>query len=346
MTTTPASIFARAYEALENEDFDGVLGAMAEAVEAGVGEDDPRYRYLRFMTEWLDEEATEEQLEGLFEGSSDLLDAAAELSDVAEAARITLDLADVLAQYGELDDVEHALRTLSERKGLSPEADGEARMMRAQIQLETNEDPEEALEILDGAHPSLHEDPNYVGLRAAVLSDLDRSDEAIELLSAALERSDDTELRYQLGLTLRRADRSKDAVEQLLEVRRRDLVEHGVNPDESVPTEEVEDLRRRMEDVLDTLPDPVMARVAAATIRVERWASEDAVRKGADPRTTVAFEGQPISDDSEGQVDALVIHRDAIVAHIDDDEQIADALAYGLVEEFDRFFDLELIPGS
>lgn len=344
--TTPASIFARAYEALGSEDFATVHAAMENAVKAGVSEDDPRYRYLQFMIGWLDESASEEQLAALLENSGALIDDAVALADSSEAARITLDLADLLAQYGELDDVEHALRTLLERSDISPEADGEARMLRATILLDAHDDPEEALAILDGAHPSLHADADYVGLRAAVLADLERGEEAIELLRSTIGNPYDTELRYQLGFVLRENDRDDEALEHMLEVRRRDLAEHAVELDSPVASEEVEDLRRRMEDVLDTLPDAVMARIAAATIRVERWPSEAVVRAGADPRTVVAFEGEPASDDQEGLVSALIIYRDALIAHIEDDEEIADALALALVEEVDRFFDLELVAGA
>ena len=117
-----------------------------------------------------------------------------------------------------------------------------------------------------------------------------------------------------------------------------------IDASKPVDGDEVEDLRRRVEDVLDTLPDAVMAKVASASIRVERWVSESEIRVGVDPRAPLAFVGEP-GDDGEGQVDAIIVYRDALVAQIEDDDEIFDIITLGLVEEFGRFFDLELIPG-
>jgi tetratricopeptide (TPR) repeat protein len=343
--TKLVNIFERAYAALEAEDIDGVQAAMAAAVDAGADEDDPRLRYLLFMTGWLDEDLSETELEELFASTNGLLEAAVALEDPTEAARIALDIADILISIGDIDEAEHALRALSERGDLTAETDSEARLLRAQVLLDHQEDPEEALMVLDGVHPSLHEDLGYVSLRAAVLVDLDRGSEGIDLLKQALARTDDTELRYQLGTILRDTEQP-GALEHLLMVRERDIATHEVDLADLVPTDEAEDLRRHLEDVLDTLPDPVLNRVASAAIRVERWVSEAAVREGCDPRTALAFEGKPATDDDEGQVDAVVLFRDAIISMIDDDDAIIDVITLSLVEEFDRFFDLELIPGS
>jgi tetratricopeptide (TPR) repeat protein len=343
--TKLVNIFERAYAALEAEDIDGVQAAMAAAVDAGADEEDPRLRYLLFMTGWLDEDLSETELEELFVSINGLLEAAVTLEDPSEAARVALDIADILISVGEIDEAEHALRALSERADLSPESDSEARLLRAQVLLDHQEDPEEALAVLEGVHPSLHEDLGYVSLRAAVLVDLDRFSEGVELLKQALARDDDTELRYQLGTILREADQP-GALEHLLMVRERDLAAHEVDLADPVPADEAEDLRRHLEDVLETLPDPVLNRVASAAIRVERWVNEAAVRDGCDPRTALVFEGKPATDGGDGQVDAVVLFRDAIIALIEEDDAIIDAITLSLVEEFDRFFDLELIPGS
>jgi tetratricopeptide (TPR) repeat protein len=344
--TTTSSIFARGYAALEAEDLDEVRAAMDEAVEAGVAPTDPRVGYLRFMSAWLDESIEPEELDEMFAAAGEVLITAVALDDGNEAARICLDLADLLAQAGELDDAEHALRILSERSDLSPESLGAACLLQASILLDHHEDPDEALTLLDQAPTSIREDAGYLSLRAATLIELDRSDEAIGLLEAAIARKDDVELRYQLGLALRQIERDADAIEHLLEVRRRDLASYEVDVDAPVDADEIEDLRRQVEDVLDSLPEPLMARVASAPIRIERWVSEAAIRAGADPRAPVAFEGKPATDaDDEGALEALVLYRDAIVAQIDDDEEIIEVVALGFVEEFDRFFGVELIAG-
>jgi tetratricopeptide (TPR) repeat protein len=345
MTTKLAPIFARGYAALEAEDLDGIQSAMAAAVDLGADEDDARLRYLEFMSGWLDEGTSEDELDALFAGTGDLLDIAGRLPDSTEAARIVLDISDILIELGDIDEAEHALRSLTERADLEPHAGGEARLLRAQVLLDHHEDPEEALTLLDEVDPSLHEDGGYIGLRAAVLLELEREAEAIELLRREIARTDDTELRYQLGMVLRGAGQHDASVEQLLVVRERDLATHEVDLEAKIPPDEAADLRRQLEDVLDTLPEPVLNLVATASIRVERWASEKDVRGGCDPRTALAFEGRPSGEDDEGQVDALVIFRDSIVAQIDADEQIIDVLALSLVDEADRFFEIELFPG-
>jgi tetratricopeptide (TPR) repeat protein len=345
MTTKLPNIFARGYAALEAEDLEGVQAAMAAAVEVGVDEDDPRLRYLEFMSGWLDEGTEEDELDALFAGTSDLLDSAGRLPDSTEAARIVLDIADILIELGDIDEAEHALRSLTEREDLDPHAGGEARLLRAQVLLDYHEDPEEALALLDEVDPSLHQDSGYIGLRAAVLLEVDRESDAIELLEREIARTDDTELRYQLGMVQRGAGRQAASAEQLLVVRERDLASHEIDLDARIPVEEAADLRRQLEDVLETLPESVLNLVATASIRVERWPSEAHVRAGCDPRTALAFEGRPSTDDDEGHVDALVIFRDSIVAQIEVDEQIIDVLALSLVDESDRFFDLELFPG-
>jgi tetratricopeptide (TPR) repeat protein len=343
---TVSTIYARALEKLESGDLDGVRATVDEAVAAGVDEHDPRLRHLQFMLGWLDQDASDEQLEQVLADGSSLLDDALALPDGNNAARIVLDVADTLASAGEFDDVEHALRALAERDDVDPEALGDACLIRAQILLDQHEDADEALAVLDSAPELLREDPGYLSLRAAALLDLTRDDEAVELLQDALAQNDDVELRYQLGLALRELGREDEALEHLLEVRRRDLANFEVDVRKRVPHDEVEDLRRRVEDVLDTLPDPVISKVAQAPIRVERWATEAAIRAGAAPRAPLAFEGQLDSDEEEGRVTAMVVYRDAIVAQIEDDDEILDVIAYGLVEEFHRYFNVELIPGE
>lgn len=345
MTSQSGDIFARGCAALEAEDLEGVRSAIAAVSKVGIDENDPRLGYLEFMASWLDDPSEAGEFDEWVGKAGDLLERAGELRDAAEAARIVLDVADILIELGEVDDAEHALRSLTERADLGPQSDGEARILRAQVLLDYHEDPEEALAILDGVDASMREDVGYLSLRAAVLLDLDRDSEAISLLEREVARTSDVELRYQLGMVLRGAGRHDEALAQLLVVREQDIATHDVDVDARIPADEVSDLRRQLEDVLETLPEPVLERLATASIRVERWPSEAAVRAGCDPRTSLAFEGQPAGEDSDGKVDAIVIYRDSIIAQIDVDDEIVDQLALSLVDETDRFFDLELFPG-
>ena len=341
-------IYAQGFEALEAGELTGVTASIEAAREAGANTGDARIAYLEFMSVWLDESADEERMDTAFSTAEDILEQGVTLQPPDHAARVVLDIADIMLAFGSVDEAEHALRVLSERTDLSPEAGAEARLLRAQILLDHHEDAEEALVQLDEVDPSLHADTGYISVRAAVLGDLDRLDEAMSLLEQAVAADEtDTELHYQLGVMMRAAERFEDALVHLLTVRRQDLITYEVDEAAAVPPDEAQDLQRRLEDVLDTLPDPVIKRLGSAAIRVERWASEAAVKAGCDPRTSLCFEGQPDSDtEDDGHVDAVVIYRDAIIAQIEEDDEIIDALAVGLVEEFDRFFDLELIPGG
>lgn len=345
--TTLVEHFDAAITALEAQDIEGAKQARADASKAGTSSDHAALRYLDFMFEWLDgDELDEEQVMDSLGSAEALLDDAVALDEAKLAARIVLDLADILTSVGMVDEAEHALRGLGERSDLDPNDAFEALAARVEIVLDFHEDPEQAGEILAGVAESFRTDPRYISLQASVLMELDKGEEALEMLREAVAAGGDAELRYQLGVMLRAAGKPDEAIDHLLAVRTRDLVVHEVDADAAVGTDQAAELGRMLEEVIDTLPDPVIKRVASAAIRVERWASEAAIRAGADPRGTVHFEGQPDREGAEdGHVDAIVIHYDVVLVQIDDDEDIVEQLALGLVEEFDRFFDLELIPG-
>lgn len=343
--TDPSELFGRAFEALDAEDFDAVTELLEAAREAGVDASDARLRFFELMSGWLSEDLDEDRAGELFEQALALLEDAVDLEDPRDAALVTINVAEIVAFSGDVDEAEHALRALSERGDLDDETAGDARLAWARVLLDDQDDPEEALAVLEGASDSLLEDSAYASLLAAVYMELDRGDEAVELLEDALEREDETELRYQLGVILRVLDQPDAALDQLLEVRRRDLDSHEIDLDAEIDGDEAVDLQRYLEDLLETLPDAVLKSVATAAIRVERWPSEAAVREGCDPRTALAFEGEPETDDDDGRVDALVIYRDALITAIEHDDEIIDTFAVCLAEEFDRFFDFELIPG-
>lgn len=343
--TQLTSILAGGYAAAEAEDRAGIEEAIAALKKAGVTDEDVRLGYLEFVLGWLDPALDEVAAEVLVANAAELVQSASSFADPADAARIVLDLADLLVEFDEIDDAEHALRTLSERDDLGKEANGEARLLHAQVLLDFHEDPDGALAVLDAVDDSLHVDPGYVSLRAGVLLELEREDEAVALLEQAIARDDDTQLRYQLGVLLRTVERDDDAIEHLLLVRARDVEQRGVDPAAEVDRDEADDLRRMLEDVLDTLPEPVLALVGTAAIRVERWPGEDAVREGCDPRTALAFVGVPATDERDAEVEALIIYRDSLIAQIELDEDIVDILALNLVEEVGRFADMDLFPG-
>ena len=342
--TAVSELFDQAMGFFERGELEGVLGVLAK-LQKVADASDARLRFLELMVASEEDDEFDEDPEALLEVGRALLDDATTIGEPRHALFVVLELGGLLAAAGEVDDVEHAMRALAEREDLDEESAGDARLAWASLVFEAQEDPAEALAILDEASDELRERSTYASLRAALYMELDRDDEAVELLEQALARDDETELHYQLGIVLRDLDRGEEAVEHLLTVRRRDLDDNEVDAGAPVDADEAKDLRRSLEELLETLPDPVLKAVATASIRVERWPSEDAVREGCDPRAALAFEGVVDSDDADGHVDSLVIYRDVLIGAIDFDDDIVEVFAICLAEELDRFFDLELIPG-
>lgn len=333
----------RGYVGLDADDFDAVASAIAGAREAGVEPDDVRVRYLEFMTTWLTVTLDEDEAARLYDDALGLLDEGVRLEDARDAARVVLDVAEVVMFAGEPEHAEPALRRLCARDDLEASADGGARLLWAQIALDYDEEPAEALEILDAATATVRSDPDHVGLRAAALVELRRFAPARELLEEALARGDDTDLHHQLGMVLRSLDEHEAGIAHLLEVRARDLETHGIDPDAELDPDEAEDLRHLLEGLLGSLPDRALSCVDSATVRAERWPSEAAVRRGGDPRAAVWFEGEP--DSESGHVDAIVIYGDALTVGAEHEDRVVDVLTLCLSAEFQRVFGFDLPIG-
>lgn len=344
----------QAHEALDRGDLDQARARLQAARAAGLADDDPAHLHVLALLAW-------------FEGD---VDEAGELFERTVATgraepRVFLDAAELATDLRDFDGAEDALRSLLEREAeggvtLDIETSGEARLLLAQVRLShADADPEEALELLNAIDNSLRDDPAWISVRAAALSELDRLDEALSQLRSAIEALGDdpsaADLLYQLGLLLRRGGDEAGAEAALLELRDRDLASLSVDPEAPLPDDERDDLQRRFEDVLDSLPDPILERVATAPITITRWVSREQISAGVDPRSPVAFEGRPTARTDEGepltdgpppQLDNIALFRDLLIAEIDDDDEINDALVVALVDEIDRFFAIEdLVPG-
>ncbi len=333
MSKDVAAIFEQAFAALEDEEIEQAKASLEAVKKAGVASDDPRALHLQGLIAWA---------EGDVDDAAMLLEQAVEANP--DDPRIYLDAGELLADLDELETAEGVFRRLIARDDLTIETAAEGRMLLAQVRLDHfDPDPDEALELLDEVDPSLQSDPGYISLRSAALLQKGEVEQGIALLEQALASEDDIELRYQLGLACRAHGREEQGTAALLIVREHDLRESGGNSPIPIPSEEIEDLRRRTEDVIDTLPDPILALVASSPIRVQRWIDEAHVRAGIDPRSAVAFEGKPASTEAagDGELAGIVVFRDVLVDQIDDDEDIADALAFGVLEELTRFFKLE-----
>ena len=101
---------------------------------------------------------------------------------------------------------------------------------------------------------------------------------------------------------------------------------------------ETQELRSRLEDVLEELPDPVLKLVAAAPITVQPRATEEQVAAGVNPRSLLGFLGSPQRDEADAKLEGIVIMRDLLLAEVDDDDEIEGELFEALVEEIQVFF--------
>ncbi|NVB37470.1 tetratricopeptide repeat protein [Pseudenhygromyxa sp. WMMC2535] len=332
-----------AHAALERGDLNGALKVLDIASKAGVAADDPNFLHLQGLVAWAQGDA-----------DAAVANFTAALETEPDDPQVYIEAGELFADLMDFDAAEDVLRKLLERGELEPEPAAEAYLLLAQVRLAHEDpDPEESLELLDEVDPELRADPAWISMRAAALSELDRHAESIELLVAAVEREADegsaSELLYQLGLTQRQAGDDAAGTETLLELRRRDVAAVGVAADSPVPAEERDDLVRRLEEVLESLPDQILKLLATAPIAIQRWVGEDHIRAGADPRAAIYFEGTPAPDDDadgEAKLEGIVVFRDMLAASIDDDDELDDAMVEAIVEELDRFYDIDgLVPG-
>jgi tetratricopeptide (TPR) repeat protein len=165
-----------------------------------------------------------------------------------------------------------------------------------------------------------------------------KDEEAIAKLKQAIEgEPNDGDLFYQLGHTLLRLGRQDEASQAMVRVLELDEEE---SPSSDAPEfADVQELRSRLEGVMEELPEPMLTLVAHAPITVQSRATKDQVRQGADPRGIVLFLGTPQSDNEEAELTGIVIVKDLLVDEVEDDDEIATVLLYSVMEAIADFFD-------
>ncbi len=334
MSEELAPVIARGLEAFEREDFDKTAAALETAVTIA-GENHPDVLHLRGMLAWA---------EGDLDRAGGFLLQAVDAGPSNPTAY--LDCAELLLlTQDDLSEAEAAVREMLAIPDLETVRAEQAKLLLAQIRFDhVDSDPEEALELLDTISSELRKEPYYQSLRANVLMHLGRLDDAITELRKAVEVHGDVDLKYQLGVTLRAAEQEESAIATFLEVLAEDAEEHG---DTALEYAEIQDLRGRVEDALEELPDPLLRRVANVPITVQVGPTKTQIRAGIDPRAVIAFEGNPAPEGEEGALEeeaellGLVIMRNSLIEEIGDDEDIPDAILMGIVEEMRRFFGVD-----
>jgi len=253
-----------------------------------------------------------------------------------ERPDVYLDCARCLHIVGDDNHAEEQVRVALGLPGLDEKLEGDARVLLSQIRLE-DDDPEEALEVLEGVPESLKGHALYFATLADILVELDRTSEALELLARAVEvEPEDPDYHYQRGLTQQAAGDVAGGVTSMMRVLELETALRGASTAPSF--QEAQSLRGQLEEAMEELPDPILGLVANVPITVQAAATADQVTAGADPRSPVFFVGRPKLEGQEAELTGIVVVRDVLVDEVDDEDEIAEALLVSLVEEITDFF--------
>lgn len=252
-------------------------------------------------------------------------------------ADVYIDCARCLHLMGDDALAEEQARAALALPDLEESAEGDARVLLSRIRLE-DDDPEEALEVLEGVPAPLKEHALYLSALADVLVELQRTDEALQLLARAVAvEPEDPDYHYQRGLTQQAAGDLEGGAASMLRVLELETALRGTS---APPTfQEVQSLRSQLEEAMEELPDPFMGLVANAPITVQAVATAEQVRAGADPRAPVFFVGTPQHEGQEAELTGIVVARDVLVDEVEDEDEITETLLVALVEEIGDFFE-------
>lgn len=319
-------VYRKGLESVDELKIDETKAALARIAELGK-ENSVHGWHLKGMLAWA---------EGDYEHAAGYLMQAADAGE--SMPEVYLDCAELEMELGEMDEAEAALRVLLGLDDIPAEKADEGRLLLAQVR-RFDDDPHEALEILEEVSSSLKDHPYYHSARASVLLELDRAADALEEMEIAIKAApEDPDLHWELGVAASVAGNSQRSREAMLETWRLDEEDR-----EDAPLEEDQRgaLRAAFEGVLEDFPDELLKLVAGVPIEVERSLSREEVEAGADPRNPLLFLGTPATDDADGQLTGMRILRDVLLDAIDDDEELPEMFFQALMVEMRRFFRLE-----
>jgi tetratricopeptide (TPR) repeat protein len=321
----------RGIVAVEQDELDEAETILDDA-RSRAGENHVRVLHLAGLLAWARDD---------FEHATGYLMQAADLSP--DRADIYLDCAECLFMGEETEEAEAQVRrALSLGDAPAPQLD-EARLLLAQIRL-ADDDPDEALEVLEAIDAELKQHPAFASTKGAALLAKAQFEEAIAALRSATEQEpDDADYHYQLGLALEaggHVEASRAEMQRVLELDRAEA-EPSADPDYA----EVQALRSRLEGVLEDLPDPVLHLVANAPITVQARPTAAQVADGMNPRGVLCFTGRPARDGEDAELTGIIIMRDHLIAELAartteevTDDDIEPELFYALLEEIQFFF--------
>jgi tetratricopeptide (TPR) repeat protein len=339
-TSPGALLLSRPMAKEKTGDVDGLVDRGLQAVDDGeleaaesllddarglVGENHPRTLHLAGMLAWA---------KGDLERANGYLLQAADTGN--DRADIQLDCAECLFAGDEIDEAEAQVRSALALPGITRGQTDDGRLLLAQIRLAAD-DAEEALEVLGEIDKSLHGHAAYLSTRGAAQLASGKLDKAIADFEGALvQEPDDADLHYQVGLAYRAGEQRDKSSASMLRVLELDAAEDGPTAEPSFA--EVQELRTRLEDVLEQLPDPLLRLLANAPITVQARATTEQVKAGLDPRSAVCFTGTAKEGDEEAELTGIVVMRDLLPPEPEDEEELETELFYGLMDELQGFF--------
>lgn len=326
MSADLQAVYREGLDAVDAMELDRAKAALAKVSDLS-GESSTPTLHLTGMIAWA---------------SGDLEHAAGYLMQAADTgpteADVYLDCAELELEIGELDEAEAAIRVMLGMGEAPPEKADEGRLLLAQIR-RFDDDPDEALEILDEIESAVREHPYYHSARATVLLELDRAEEAlVEMERAVKAEPDDPDLYWELGVAASAAGdqaRSRAAMLRTWELDNEESERGETTADERA------DLKARLEGVLEDLPDELLKFLAGAAIEVAAAATRAHVEGGADPRNALVFEGTPATEDADASLGGILVLRDVLVDMVEQDDDIPEVLFQALMVEMRRFFRLE-----
>lgn len=319
--------------AVEEENLEAAEEALEKAQGLG-GENHMRVLHLHGLIAWA---------KGDLERAAGFLMQSVDLSP--KRGEIYLDAAECLMALGQdLDEAEAVVRALLAQTDISADSLDQGRLLLAQIRLE-DDDAEEALEVLDTIRDALKTHPAYLSTRAMVLEAEGHTDQALAALRKAVAgEPDDPDLHYQLGLLLGLAgDKAGEtaAMLKVLELDNQDRDNESKKPP-ALTDPERQAMRNAFEELLEEIPDRLLKLVASVPVTVQARPTTEQVKAGVNPRSSVAFLGQPKVGDGEAKLAGIVLMRDLLLeeAHAED-EDLQALLFVGLFEELRAFYKIE-----
>jgi len=323
------ALIDRGLAAVEDENIEAAAAVLEEAT-AAAGEEHARVLHLRGLLAWAQDD--------LENATTALLKAA---DQEAGRPEIHFDCAECLYSMEEIEEAEDQVRKVLQLPDVPGEQADDARLLLAQLRLSAD-DATGALETLAEIDAARKVHPAYLGaLGSAQLAD-EQFEAAVATLRTALGHDDaDADLHYQVGIALEATGDeagAREAMTMVLALDSDEWAELGEDAPGPPDFAETQELRSRLEEVLEGLPDPVLKLVAATPITVQARATAEQVGNGVDPRGTVIFLGSPKNDEEEAELKGIVVMRDLLLTQVDEDDEIDEELFYSLLEQIQLFF--------